>query len=205
MKVAKESLEKAKSLLENGLNDRTNIVDKSAEELKSMVATVGQMNNTAIADGEIVEFFNVEDYENNMKDYIQITETEPRNGNGAPFQNLYALVSRYRLLNGKKVAERVGFINVGGLVRRHFTAVGHDLAEKGGLIEGAVRVVTPGKFNEDLAAYQMPWSMLTQYLAGKKVKGTRGTAKHLYQRFVNRQPVENTYDYTTGMEYSFVK
>lgn len=204
MKVSVENLEKAKSLLSNGLNDRTNIVDVTGDELKNLVSTVGQMNNTAIADGEIVEFFTAEEYENNMKDYIQITETEPRNG-GAPFQNLYALVSRYRLINGKKVAERVGFINVGGLVRRHFTAEGHDLAEKGGEITGAVRVITPTKFNEDLAAYQMPWSMLTQYLAGKKVKGTRSTTKHLYQRFVNRQPVENTYDYTTGMEYSFVK
>lgn len=204
MKVSAENLEKAKSLLENGLNDRTNIVDKSAEELKGMVASVGQMNNTAIADGEIVEFFPAEEYENNMKDYIQITETESRNG-GAPFQNLYALVTRYRLLNGKKIAERIGFINVGGLVRRHFVAEGHELADKGGLIEGAVRIVTPGKFNEDLAAHQMPWIMLTQYLAGKKVKGSRSATKHLYQRFVNRTPVDNTYDYTTGMEYSFVK
>jgi len=193
-------VEKATTALENSLGRDYQISDASADQIKDLAAEVGQRNNTALMDGEVAEFLSKEEYESHPGEYYKVVENT-RNSN---FSRLYALVNRYRVVNGKKVGERRAFINVGGMVRNHFDIAGQS-PDANGKIKNAVRTLIPGKFNEELNSYSLPWAMLTMYLAGKKVKATRSTDKKWFQRFESNQPVQDEYREQNYLVYDFTK
>ena len=200
--INKKILE-AKAQLEASLNDNTEIVEHTdADEMKEIVSEIGQRNNTAIQQDEIVEFLSMDEYNKDIKNNIIHTRSTSSNGN--TFDNLYALVLRYFVVGGKHVGERMGFINVGGMVRRHFDLGGLTPNAEGKVI-GAQRVVTPGDFNTKLASYRMPWAMLEGFLAGKKVTAKRSSDKLFFQRFENRRPVADEYVEQQYLIYNFVK
>lgn len=195
----KDAAEKARVQLNSGLNNRTHIVEEEDQKkLKEMAAEVGQMNTTAIREGEIVEFYPQEVY-NTEKDAYIITETDSATpGDSRRFYNLYALVHSYRLIgtgsSAKKVGEQDRYVNVGNMVRRHYE-VPADVKNpyEGKHPEITTRVLDDGKFNKDLAEYQLPWEMLIQFLAGKKVTAKRGAAKQCYAKFLNRARVPDEF------------
>ncbi len=201
MEINEKTLAAAKEIFEAGLGNNTSVVEhQNVEELKEAVASVGQRNTTALGDGEIAEFFDAKAYEENADKYL--IHTQSTSSNGRTFDRVYALCNRYFLVGNKKVGEHLSFIDIGGMVRRHYDLTG--LApDAEGKIKGAVRVVTPGDFNNKLEAYKQPWSMLTQFLAGKKIRAKRSTDKLFFQEFVNRQPVPDKYVEQTYMVYNF--
>lgn len=204
MEITAEKLSQAREQAIAGFNPNAEIVTASGDDAKAVLQqaaeSAGQMNTTAILDGETVEFFKKDEYLNDIENKVIITNTTSES-TGRVFTNVYVLVNRYFKVGQKRVAEHFGFINVGGMVRRHY-----DLSEatknEDGTYTGARRVVTPGTFNEKLAALRTPWAMLDE-LSGKKVVGKRGTTKRFYQEFSGRQPIRNKYVEQVGMEYSF--
>lgn len=204
MELEKQIQEARTQFEQNLTNPNTEIVAHSnPEEMASVVESIGQRNNTALGDGEVAEFFPMEDYKNDIQNKIIHTQTTS-NTTGRTFDNLYAAVKRYFLVNGKKVGEHIAFINVGNMVRRHFD-LGGKTPNAEGKIEGAVRVVTPGTFNEKLSSYKLPWAMLEQCLAGKKVVASRSNDKLFFQKFVGNQPVPNEYVEQNYMVYNYAK
>lgn len=198
----KAAAAKAAAQLDARINkDTTRIIDATETTLEK-VQSAGGMNTSAIAPSEVAEFLDAETYKSHLGELVQITETEGRDGR--IYQNLYAFATIYRKINGKlnKTGERM--INVGGMLRRHFDMSSAKQDESGKWV-GASRVVTPGKFNEDMQAYGNPWNILTGYLAGKKVEAKRSETKHFYQQFVSGRPVEGKFIEQNGLEYSFVR
>lgn len=202
-----KELKEARTQFENGLtNPNTEIVNhESPEEMANVVENIGQRNNTALSDGEVAEFFSMDEYKQDIQNKIIHTQTTS-NTTGNTFDNLYAAVKRYFVVGGKKVGEHIAFINVGGMVRRHYDLTGLTPNAEG-KIEGATRVVTgdANSFNQKLASYRLPWAMLEQALAGKKVTAKRSTDKLYFQKFVGRQPVPNEYVEQTYMVYNYAK
>lgn len=193
---------KAKDALEARLGKNTEIVEYNNKEEKIAAAEkCGQMNASALTDGEYATFYPVADYEKDP-DSFQITEyTSPRTGNTST--NLYVLVKRFFKNGAKEVAIRHEMINVGGIVRRHYDLNGLDKDENGKIV-GARRVLDPGKFNEALEGYKSPWNML-QYLGGKTIQAKRSDKKYFFQKFVQGQPVQDEYVEQYAMEYGFAK
>lgn len=203
MEIKEKDLQVARETLEASLNDNTEVVSHDAGELANVVASIGQRNNTALGDGEVAEFFTEEEYKNNIDKYIIHTQsTSPTTGR--TFDRVYALVNRYFLVGTKKVGEHLAYIDIGGMVRRHYDLTGLT-PDAEGKVKGARRVVIPGEFNTKLDSYKLPWAMLTQFLAGKKVKAARSNDKLFFQEFVNRQPVPDKYVEQQYMVYSFAK
>ena len=203
MAVDLKAAEAARERLESRLNDNTEIVEfENKEDMIKAVKEAGQMNATALTDGECATFLAMQDYEKDPEHTLIVTESKSRNGN--VFTNVYALVKRF-FKNGKdEVAVKQDFINVGGILRRHYDIAGKE-KDANGKIEGAVRILDPGDFNKKLEACKSPWNMLTNMLAGKTITAKRSNNKFYYQRFVNRQPIENEYVEQNAMVYDFVK
>lgn len=203
MAVDIKAAEAARERLEDRLNDNTNVIEfENKEQFMKAVQEAGQMNASALTDGECAAFLPMEDYANDPEHTLIVTESKSRNGN--MFTNVYALVKRY-FKNGKdEVAVKHDFINVGGILRRHFDLAGLE-KDANGKIEGAVRVIDPGDFNKKLEACKSPWNMLTNMLAGKTITAKRSDKKFFYQKFVDRQPVQNEYVEQNAMVYDFVK
>lgn len=203
MEITEKNLNSAKEFLASTLNDNTEIVEHDAKEIQDVVAGIGQRNTTALGDGEVAEFFTADEYTKNIGKYIIHTRsTSPTTGRS--FDRVYALVNRYFLVGSQKVGEHLAYVDIGGMVRRHYDVTGLT-PDAEGKIKGARRVVTPGDFNTKLDSYKLPWAMLTQFLAGKKVKAARSTDKLFFQEFVNRQPVPDKYVEQQYMVYNFAK
>lgn len=204
MEIKLEDVQKVREQFANDLSPRAEIVEhKDAKEMQSVVSEIGQSNRTAIGNGEVVEFLSMDEYKNDITNKVIHTQTTSPT-TGRTFDNLFVLVKRYFNVNGKKVGERLGFINVGNMVRRSFDLTGLT-PDAEGKIKGARRVVIPGTFNEKLASFRIPWEMLSQCLAGKKVTGKLSTDKLWFQEFVNRQPVPDKYVEQQYMVYEFAK
>ena len=199
MEINNTELLKAKEVLACQFRNRDNVRIIDCVDPSSITTTAPLRNTTPLGEGEIVEFFSAEDY-TSFQDYIQIVETTL--SNGQVLTSLYALSKRYFLVNNRKVGEHLCFIDVGGMVRRHFDLTGLT-PDAEGKVKGAVRVVTPGDFNTKLEAYKQPWSMLTRFLAGKRVRAKRSTDKLYFQAFSGRQPIPDKYVEQTYMIYSF--
>ena len=90
------------------------------------------------------------------------------------------------------------------MVRTHFD-VGGQTPDANGKIIGARRSLILGDFNVRLNSYASPWEMLTQFLAGKKVKAARSTDKLWFQRFEGGKPVPNEYREQNYLIYDFVE
>ncbi|MBR3527326.1 MAG: hypothetical protein IKN88_06070 [Bacteroidales bacterium] len=200
MTVVVDNIQKAAKVLENSLGIDYEVIDATPMKVKDLAAEIGQRNNTALMDGEVAEFFSKEEYESHPGEYYKVV----RNIRNDNFSRLYALVNRYRLVNGKKIGERTSFINVGGMVRTHFD-VGGQTPDANGKIIGARRSLILGDFNVRLNSYASPWEMLTQFLAGKKVKAARSTDKLWFQRFEGGKPVPNEYREQNYLIYDFVE
>lgn len=201
MEINEKNLASAREILEAGLGVNTVVVEhQNVDEMKEAVTSIGARNTTALGDGEIAEFFDAKDYEANADKYL--IHTQSTSSTGRTFDRLYALCNRYFLVGNKKVGEHLSFIDVGGMVRRNYDLTGLD-KDAEGKVKGAVRVVTPGAFNTKLEAYKQPWNMLSQFLAGKKVRAKRSTDKLFFQEFVNRQPVPDKYVEQNYMVYDF--
>lgn len=192
---------KAAAQLKARLNDRTELVSVDKTTLEA-VQSAGGMNTSAIAPGEVAEFLDAEIYKSHLGELVQITETE--GNNGQTYQNLYAFATIYRKIGKDLIETGSRMVNVGGMLRRHFDMSSATKSENGKWV-GATRVVTPGKFNEDMQAYGGPWNVLTNYLAGKKVESKRSETKRFYQRFQANRPVEGEFIEQPGIEYSFAK
>ena len=202
MEINDNVLAAAREILEAGLGANTVVVEhQNVDEMKKAVTSIGARNTTALGDGEIAEFFDAKDYEANADKYLIHTQSIS-NSTGRPFDRLYALCNRYFLVGNKKVGEHLSFIDVGGMVRHNYDLTGLT-PDAEGKVKGAVRVVTPGDFNNKLEAYKQPWDMLTQFLASKKVRSKRSTDKLFFQEFVNRQPVPDKYVEQAYMVYNF--
>lgn len=203
MAVDLKAAEAARERLESRLNDSTNVVEfENKEEMIKAVQEAGQMNASALTDGECAAFLPMEDYANDPEHTLIVTESKSRNGN--TFTNVYALVKRF-FKNGKdEVAVKQDFINVGGILRRHYDIAGLE-KDANGKIQGAARVIDPGDFNKKLEACKSPWNMLTNMLAGKTITAKRSDKKFFYQKFVNRQPIQDEYVEQAAMVYDFVK
>lgn len=203
MAVDLKAAEAARERLESRLNDNTNVVEfENKEEMIKAVQEAGQMNASALTDGECAAFLPMEDYANDPEHTLIVTESTSRNGN--VFTNVYALVKRF-FKNGKdEVAVKQDFINVGGILRRHYDIAGLE-KDANGKVSGATRVLDPGDFNKKLEACKSPWNMLTNMLAGKTITAKRSDKKFFYQKFVNRQPIQDEYVEQAAMVYDFVK
>lgn len=203
MAVDLKAAEAARERLESRLNDNTSVVEfNNKEEMIKAVQDAGQMNASALTDGEHATFLPMADYQNDPEHTLIVTESKSRNGN--VFTNVYALVKRF-FKNGKdEVAVKQDFINVGGILRRHYDIAGLE-KDANGKIQGATRVIDPGDFNKKLEACKSPWNMLTNMLAGKTIAAKRSDKKFFYQKFVQRQPIENEYVEQNAMVYDFVK
>lgn len=203
MAVNLKAAEAARERLESRLNDNTNVVEfGTKEEMIKAAQEAGQMNASALTDGECATFLPMEDYANDPEHTLIVTESTSRNNN--KFTNVYALVKRF-FKNGKdEVAVREDFINVGGILRRHYDVAGLE-KDANGKIQGAVRVLDPGDFNKKLEACKSPWNMLTNMLAGNTIQAKRSDQKFFYQKFVKRQPVQDEYTEQVAMVYGFVK
>ena len=204
--VKAEALKAAKTAFEDRFlaNSNNRILEgKDAKEVANKASQVGQQNATALMDGEFAEFMTAKDYEEKANDYIINTATTSST-TGRDFERVYALVNRFFVVNGKRVGEHLDFIDVGGMVRRHYDTAGKQ-PDADGKIAGAVRVVTPGTFNEKLNSFHKPWIMLTQYLAGKVVGAKRSTDKKMFQKFVGGRPVTDEYVEQFYNIYDFAK
>lgn len=203
--VKEDALKAAKSAFEDRFlaNSNNRIIEgKDAKEVASKASQVGQQNATALMDGEFAEFMSAKDYEEKANDYIINTATT--SSTGRDFERVYALVNRFFVVNGKRVGEHLDFIDIGGMVRRHFD-LGGKAPDENGKVTGAVRVVTPGTFNEKLNSFHKPWIMLTQYLSGKIVGAKRSTDKKWFQKFVGGRPVADEYVEQMYNIYDFAK
>lgn len=205
MELNEKKIQEAREQLQASLGVNTEIVEHSTpEDLKLAVESIGQNNTTALGNGEYAEFFKPEEYEQNIDKYVIHTESTSRT-TGRTFGRLYALANRYFLVGKKRVGEHFAFIDVGGMVRRHFDISGLT-PDAEGRIKNARRVVTPGVFNEKLHSYRQPWNMLTEYLGGKTVTAKTSTDKLFFQEFTtDRQPVPDKYVERNYMVYDFAK
>lgn len=195
--------EAARERLESRLNDNTTVIEfENKDQFMKAVEEAGQMNATALTDGECATFLPMEDYQNDPEHTLIVTESTSRNGNR--FTNVYALVKRF-FKNGKdEVAVKQDFINVGGILRRHYDVAGRE-KDANGKILGATRVLDPGDFNKKLEACKSPWNMLTNMLAGNTIQAKRSDTKYFYQKFVARQPIQDEYVEQNAMVYGIVK
>jgi hypothetical protein len=203
MAVDLKAAEAAKERLVNRLGNNTEALefDNNEDRIKA-IQEAGQMNASALTDGERATFLPMKDYEDDPEHTLIVTESTSRNGN--KFTNVYALVKRFFKNGNAEVAVKQDFINVGGIIRRHYEFPGKE-PDANGKIEGAVRVLDQGEFNKKLEACKSPWNMLTNMLAGKTITAKRSDKKNYYQKFVNRQPIEGEYVEQYAMVYDFVK
>lgn len=199
MEINNTEFLKAKEIFSYSFRNRDNVRIVDSVD-PSSVAELPLRSTSSLGDGEIAEFFTAEHYIS-YPDYIQIVETIY--GDGQVSTSLFALCERYFLVNNRKIGGHLSYIDVGGLVRRHFDLTGLS-PDAEGKVKGAVRAIVPYDFNLKLASFEQPWSMLTNFLAGKKVRAKRSTDKLFFQAFVNRQPVPDKYVEQTYMIYSFV-
>ncbi len=185
--------------LQNANSNTQRVQFSNAEELKKIAENVGQRNTTALSDGETAEFFTMDEYEKNIDKYLIPTVTT--SSTGRQYNRLYALVKRYFKVGSKKVGEHFDFIDIGGIVRYHY-----DLSEatkkEDGKWEGARRIINDDTFNKNLESQKLPWAMLSNVLAGKKISAKRSTNKLFHQRFEGGMPVRDEFVEQTYLIYN---
>lgn len=185
-----------KETLKKRLNGtQSSIVDAASVNME-LVEGIGGSNATALGPGMFAEFYAADEYKNNMSDLVTVTKST---SNGRDYYNLYALVEVGRIGSDTK---KPALINIGGLVRYHYD-IPQGARMKGAKILDAIRELTPGEFNQQLADFQQPWKMLTEFLAGKTIKCSRDETPRYYPRFVNRKRAVDEYVLQKGLKYSF--
>lgn len=204
MAVNLEAAKAARERLEARMGDNTEIVEiENKEEYLKAVQEAGQMNASALTDGECATFLPMEEYQANPHETLIITESTSRTS-GNKFTNVYALVKRFFKNGNNEVAVKEDFINVGGILRRHYDLNGQK-PDENGKIKNATRVLDAGEFNKKLEACRCPWNMLTNMLAGKTIQAKRSDTKYFYQKFERRQPIQDEYVEQNAMVYGYAK
>lgn len=173
------------------------LVDGTIEEVQKVENDLELRSHTPLDADEIVEFFSKEEYILFLSESVKCAKSHTNRGD-----KLFAIATRYFLVDGKRVGEHRSFIDIGGMVRTHFDVSGCNMDENG-KIYGARRRIIPYSLNQELASFDSPWDMLTKFLAGKKVKATRSTDKLFFQRIQNQQPIPDEYREQRYLIYNF--
>lgn len=177
------------------------ITSGDAKELKSIVANIGQRNTTGLGVDESAEFFTKEQYEKDIDKLIRVTRTT--SSNGRTYDRVYAAANRFYKNGQSKIGEHIGFIDVTGMIRQHFSPEGFIKNEEGKLVnKNPVRVDDKGDFNTKMRAQRLPWNMLTEVLAGHTVTAKLSTDKQIYQDFSRQGRPLETYSERNYSVYS---